>query len=108
MPAKRVAQAGLIPLQFEKLTCSNSTAQTLNSTSQGASVLHLSVETQDVRYRFDSTAATLTTGVLLQADTAYEWQGLDGGSLSNLTFQRSTGTTVVNLMAYRYTGSGSS
>jgi len=106
MPAKRYASVGLTPTSFEKITCSNSTAQTLNSTSQGCSVLDISIETQDVRYRFDSTAATLTTGVLMQADTLYRWEGLDGATdVSLLTFQRATGgTSILNVMGYKLTG----
>lgn len=106
MPAERFAFVGLVPTSFEKITCSNSTAQTLNSTTRLCSVLDISVETQHVRYRFDSTAATLTTGVVMQKDTLYRWEGLDGAATpGNLTFQRSTGTVILNIMGYKYTGS---
>ena len=69
MPPKRRAWAAMTPLALQTITCSNSTAQAVNSTTRGADVLHFSIETNDVRYRMDGTAPTLTTGVLIQKDT---------------------------------------
>lgn len=93
----------LNPVTFQVITCSNSTAQSLNSTVRAsANVLHLSVETNDVRYRADGTAPTLTTGVILQSDYDYWWWGYNQTTV--LKFQRATGTSKVSVMAYKYAG----
>lgn len=103
---QRVFHAGLIPVGFQKSTLSNSTAVSLNSTVRGgdANVLHVSVETQSVRYRTDGTNPTLTTGVLLTAAAGpywfYGWNGT-----SSFKFIRATGSAVVSIMAYKQAGS---
>lgn len=98
--------AGLIPVGFQRISLANSTAVALNSTIKlDASVLHITVETQSVRYRADGTSPTLTTGVLLTAAAGPYWfHGFNG--TSNLKFQRSTGNAVVSIMAYRQAGGG--
>jgi len=101
--ATRTVPAGLIPVAFQELTLSNSTAVALNSTIRDiASVLDISVETNKCRYRADGTDPALTTGVVLQVDTTYRWHGFNG--TSKLKFQRSTGTSTVSVMAYNYAG----
>lgn len=101
MSRLRVSAAGLIPLGNQKLTLANSTAGSLNGTCDSASAIMFSVETNPVRMRSDATAAALTTGVLFQKDDTYFIDGVQGATLS---FQRSTGTCVVNVEAYRRPG----
>lgn len=101
MAIKRVARGSLFPASFEKITLSNSTAQSPNSTTRAsADVLHYSIETNDARMRADGTAPTLTTGVLLQKDNDYWFYGYT--KTSDFKFQRSTGTCVINLAGYKY------
>ena len=88
------------PLALQTISLSNSTAIAVNSTTRGAHVLHISVETNDVRYRADGTAPALTTGVLLQKDVDYWFINYDG--TSQLKFQRSTGTAKVFIQPYQY------
>ena len=100
MSYKRTILAGLVPVGFQTMTLANSTAVAINSTCRGANVLDISVETNDVRYRADTTAPTLSTGVLLQADVTYRFEGYNGTSL--FRFQRSTGSATVQIMAYKH------
>lgn len=101
MGTKRTAPAGLIPVGFQTMSLSNSTAVAVNSTCRAGRTLHISVETQAARYRADATAPTRNTGVLL--GTGSHWiEGYNGTSL--LKFQRSTGTSKVSLMAYKFVG----
>lgn len=100
MSYNRTILAGLVPIGFQSMTLSNSTAVAINSTCRGANVLDISVETNDVRYRADGTAPTLSTGVLLQSDITYRFEGYNG--TSKLLFQRSTGSAVVQIMAYKH------
>ena len=97
--------AGLVPIAFQKITLANSTAVGLNSTVKalGGSVLRLSVETQDARFREDGTDATLTTGVALFSGVTYLWEGLNA-TANALSFQRATGTSTINIMSYKHTG----
>ena len=99
----RTMMAGLSATAFERIV-TNSTAASLNSTTRKAagSVLRLSVETADVRYRSDGTAPTATTGVLLQSDTAYEFYGFNGTSVFQFIDTGSGG--VVNVERYQYPG----
>lgn len=97
MSYKRVGPAELIPVGFQVMTLSNSTAVALNSTATPCTALRFSVETNSIRFRQDSTAPTLTTGVLLTAGN-YFWDGVD---TTNFKFQRSTGTAKVTVMSYR-------
>lgn len=99
MSYRRTAPAGMIPVGFQTFSLSNSTAQGLNSTTRWGTVLDISVETQDARYRADATAPTLTTGVLLPKANIYRWEGFK--YTSNLKFQRSTGTSKISIMAWR-------
>jgi len=101
MPPKRVQLSGLIPVGFQTMSLSNSTAVAVNSTARtGATDLIISVETQAARWRADATAPTLTTGVILPKDLApFHLEGYNGTSL--LRFQRSTGTSKVSIMSFR-------
>ena len=101
MSYKRTAPAGLIALGFETITLANSTASGLNSTNDSATAIRFSVETNDARFRDDGSDAALTTGVLIQADTTNFWEGING---ANVSFQRSTGTCEIHLMAYTRPG----
>lgn len=102
--ARTFALAGLVPVGFQTMSLSNSTAVALNSTIQAsASVLIFSVETNDVRLRDDGTDPTLSTGVLLEADLGpYQVQGYNGSE--DWKLQRSTGTATVNIMGYKQIG----
>ena len=103
MAAKRVTLAGLIPVGFEVLTLSNSTAAGLNSTNRTATVFDVSVETNNARYRADGTAPTLTTGVVLLKDVGpYRWEGFNGTAV--LKFQRTTGTAKISIQSYKLAG----
>ena len=101
MSFRRTAPAGLIPAGFQTLSLANSTALGLNSTCILGKAFHLSVETQNARYRGDAVAPALTTGVLLVKDADYWIQDIDG---ANLKFQRTTGTAKVSIMAYTRPG----
>ena len=101
---QRIILAGLIPTAFEKITL-NSTAVSLNGTTRaaGGSVLRMSVETANARYRDDGSAPTKVIGVVLQADTAYEFFGYNGTSA--LKFCGSAGAaSVLNVMRYAHVG----
>ena len=101
MGTKRTAPAGLVPVGFQTMSISNSTAVAANSTTRGARVLHISVETQAARYRADGTAPTRNTGVLLATGT--HWlEGYNG--TANLRFHRSTGTSKISIMGYKFKG----
>ena len=101
----RTMLSGLVPIAFQKITLSNSTAVGLNSTIKalGGSVLRLSVETQNARFREDGTDPTLTTGVALFTGRTYFWEGLNATG-NALAFQRSTGVSTINIMSYKHTG----
>lgn len=103
--SSRIIYANLIPVGFQRISLSNSTAVALNSTMRAdASVLHFSVETQSIRYRTDGSNPTLTTGVLLTAAAGPYWfRGWNGTAV--FKFQRATGNAVVNVMGYREAGS---
>ena len=103
MSYNRTAPAGMIAAGFQALSLANSTALGLNSTVQatGASAFLLSVETQNARVRFDSTAPTLSTGVLLVKDKEYLFEGVDASSIK---FQRTTGTCAISVQAFTRPG----
>ena len=83
---------------FEVISLANSTASGLNSTTSTGNWFHISVETNSVRYRCDSTAPTVNTGVLLA--TGDHWlSNVPGASLN---FQRQTGTCVLSVQAFSY------
>jgi hypothetical protein len=92
--------AGLLPVDFQKITLSDSTAVALNSTIRAsANVLDISVETNHARYRADGTDPTLSTGVLLPTGALHRLEGFNRTSV--LKFQRSTGSSIVSVMAYK-------
>jgi len=97
---KRVALSGLVPVGFQELTLSNSTAQYLNGTARtGAQVIMFSVETNNCRFRADGSAPTLTTGVLFQSDESYILDGFTGST--GWKFQRSTGTCKLSVHTFK-------
>src|SRR5512147_1811203 len=100
MTYRKVALAGLVPVGFQVMTLSNSTAVAINTTCRAAYVLDISVETNPARYRADGTAPTLTTGVLLNSTGTWRFEGYNGTSM--LKFQRTTGTSKVSIMAWKY------
>jgi hypothetical protein len=100
---KRTVPGNLVPVAFQSMSLSNSTAVAVSSAIRASShCLHISVETNDVRYRSDATLPTLTTGILLEKDASYWFNGYNG--TANMRFQRSTGTSKVSIMGYSYVG----
>ena len=99
--ARRSTPQGMAAAGFQVLSLANSTALGLNTTCIVGKFFHISVETNSARYRFDGTAPTLTTGVLLA--TGEHWLPFDLIG-TNLKFQRSTGTAKVSVMSYKYKG----
>ena len=102
MGYERVGLAGLIPVGFQAISLSDSTALGVNTTVAGATLLRVSVETNDVRYRDDGTDPALTTGVVLWSGSTYIFDGYNG--TSDLKFQRTTGSAEVTIAAYRHPG----
>lgn len=102
MSYKRTVLAGLIPVGFQTISLSDSTAIGLNSTTRPSHVFDVSIETNNARYRADGTDPTLTTGVILFSGTTYRFEGFNNTSL--LTFQRSTGVSLLHVMSYRHPG----
>ena len=100
--ATKNTPVGMASAGFQTISLSNSTASALNSTVSVGRWFHVSVETNDVRYRADGTAPALTTGVLLA--TGDHWIPDVPGSA--LKFQRTTGTSKVSVQAYNYKNSG--
>ena len=105
-PSRSGSKPTLIPVGFQTMTLSNSTALAVNSTVAGphkeARVLDLSVETNAIRLRADGVAPTRTTGVLL-ATGYYRLEGFNAAT-SVLKFQRSTGTSKVSIQSWKLPG----
>lgn len=99
--AKRNTPAGMVAAGFQTISLANSTALGLNTTCIVGKFFHLSVETNDARYRADGTNPALTTGVLLKKDLEHWIMDVPG---STLKFQRTTGTAKVSIMSYKYKG----
>ena len=99
--ARRNTPAGMAAAGFQTISLANSTALGLNTTCVSGKFFHLSVETNSCRYRFDGVAPALTTGVLLA--TGEHWLPFDVIG-TNLKFQRTTGTSKVSVMSYKYKG----
>jgi len=94
----RVTPAGLIHAGFQRIA-TNSTATGLNTTCALAQALWLSVETQSVRVRFDSTAPTANTGILFTAaNSPYFFESIDG---STLKIARAAAGAIVNVEALK-------
>jgi hypothetical protein len=98
---RRNTPVGMTACGFQTLSLANSTALGLNTTCIVGKVFQFSVETNDVRVRVDGVAPALTTGVLYQSDQTH-W--MFDVPAAGLKFQRSTGTSKVSIMAYKYTG----
>lgn len=105
MSFRRIGSAALIPVGFQVMSLADTTAVAVDSTCRDGSVLHISVETTDARYRADGTSPTNTTGVCLQADTNPIWvEGFDGTSVFEIVRSGGSGTSKVSLMSYKYPG----
>jgi len=78
----RVKLSAWIPSAIQRLTA-NSTAVAVSSTTiQPTRLLMISVETNAVRMRFDSTAPTTNTGILIQKDQQpFIYEGYNGAPL---------------------------
>ena len=101
MARQRIALGGLISAGFQQIT-TNTTAASLNSTLRSnAHVLDISVSTDEVRYRADSTAPTLNTGVILQVNTTYRLEGFNG--TSSLKFIKAQSTAgVIDIQGWKF------
>lgn len=101
MGRQRFGLAGLIPVHHETPDVSSAVSLSSTARSAGAQVLHISVETQSVRYRADGTAPTANTGVILTAaNSPYWFHGFNGTSA--LKFIEATGGAVVNIASYKH------
>ena len=98
----RIMLAGLVSVGFQASALADSTAIGLNSTTLPSSVLDISIETNDARYRADGVDPTLTTGVILKQGATYRFEGI--GGIANLKFQRTTGTCSISIQAYKHIG----
>lgn len=98
--SKKFTFGALFPKSFESLSSANSTAVGLNTTTRACDALHISVETQNLRYRMDGTDPTINTGVVLQKDDEHWLHGYNG--TADLKFIRTTGTSNFNVMGYSY------
>jgi len=102
MSYERAMLAGLIPVGFQKMSLTNSTATAVNSTIQTARVLRISVETAAARYRMDGTSPTTETGVRLAPDILYTFYGYNGTSA--LEFVKASGSCTVSIEGYKAVG----
>jgi len=101
MGKRRIALGGLISAGFQQMAV-NSTASSLNSTIRAnAHVLDISVSTDEVRYRSDSTAPTVNTGVILQVDTTYRFEGFNGTSALKFIKAQST-AAVIDVQGWKH------
>ena len=98
--SNRTIPAGLIALGTQKISLSGTTTYTLNSTCDGADVVYMSVETANVRARFDGTNPAATTGVLFTS-TGGPYH-LELASPANLKLTAESGSPVVQFAAFRY------
>lgn len=99
---QRTILSGLAPVASQRMVLANSTALGINGTVRNAkpNILIFSVETNNVRQK-SSAAPTLTTGVLYSSTRGpYYYEGYNSNT-STFRFQRTTGTAVVNIEAYR-------
>ncbi len=103
MPVGSRRLPGLNPVTMQTLSLSNSTAQGLNSTAKGGTVICFSVETVDVRMRDDGTAPTNRAGVVFGVGAAPYFYA---GDLDSVKFCRkgTTGTATVTLISYKQPG----
>ena len=104
MAPTRTMPAGLISPNFQRIAA-NSTAQGLNSTSQLCHSFLFSVESANVRIRFDSmnstTNPTANTGVLFTTTVQpYFLSGI--GDASKIKIVKATGSPIVNITAFKY------
>jgi hypothetical protein len=100
--AKRNIPAGITSVGFQTITQTNSTAVGLNTTCIVGKLFHVSVETQNARYRVDGTSPAATTGVLLLTTNSPYWIEAPG---TNLKFIKVTGgTSKISVQAYKYKG----
>lgn len=102
---KRTIPAGLIPQGVQRMFLANNATTAVNSTTRKASVLHISVEAQDARYRLDGSAPTASgTGVLLEAGKDYWLDGYNG--TSQLWFIGAASGAILNIAGFNRPGDG--
>ena len=98
----RYIPAGLIALGTQKISLAGTAVYSLNSTCDGADVVMMSVETANVRARFDGTSPAATTGILYTAAVGPHYVELAGPANFKLTAV--SGSPVVHVAAFRYAG----
>jgi hypothetical protein len=102
MSNSRYIPAGLIALGTQKISLSGTAVYTLNSTCDGADVVIMSVETANVRARFDGTNPAASTGVLYTAALApYR---LELAAASSFKITAVSGSPVAQVAAFKYAG----
>ena len=95
----RIKQASWIPLHIEKLTSANSTAVTISATAQEGRLLLISVETNDARLRFDSTAPQTSTGILIKKDLQpFVYEGYNGAAIKFI--KAAGGTSIITIASF--------
>lgn len=100
--AKRNIPAGLVAVGFQTISQTNSTAQGLNTTCSAGKLFHVSIETQNARYRADGTNPATTTGVLLLTTNSPYLLEAEPSKLK--FFRAAGGTSKISIMAYKFRG----
>lgn len=101
MSFTRTSPAGLISLGFQKIT-TNSTATALNSTCSPGSAFIVTVETQNVRMRFDAGTPAASTGILFLSTLGpYFLEGVKG---TDIRIARAAAGAVVQVQAFKRPG----
>lgn len=101
---QHVTSATIQPLGFCTLSTALSSATPLSSCSggipTGATMVLVTVETQNVRWRDDGTAPTTTSGMVIVHDSALlPW--LYNGDLTKIQFIAVTGSPVMDISFYK-------
>lgn len=100
----------LAPLGSNKISMSGSTVYTLGSgltddaIPAGADVARLTVETANVRARFDGVAPDATTGILLTVGAGGLPPYEIAGGLQSVKLTPASGSPVVNVAFFRIVG----
>lgn len=102
MSNSRYIPAGLIALGTQKISLSGTAVYSLNTTCDGADVVWMSVETANVRARFDGTSPGASTGVLFTSGIGPYWLELSAPSSFKIT--AASGSPVAQIAAFKYAG----
>lgn len=97
----RTIPAGLIALGTQKISLSGTAVYTLNSTCDGADAVIMSVETANVRARWDNVAPAASTGILLEYGMG---PYIIEANTATFKITAASGSPVVNVAAFKYAG----